>query len=167
MARRGKSKKHVGAQLIAPVLARADEMLERIAEAEGLIRDENVKMTNAIEDIKKLYMPEIEYWNRIAKSMETDLIVLMKENKGDLFDDRDQVDLEHGTLLYGKEDKVSIPRDALEKIKAQGWKEAIKVAESIDRAVVETWPVERLVVIGAERKPVEVFDWEIKKAEAI
>ena len=149
------------------ILTQADDLLAKIAETERLIKFESGEMGKEIEAIKEKYESQFVYLQRILKSQETDLIVLMKENKIRIFDDRDQVDLEHGILLYGKEDKVSIPRDALAKIKAQGWKEAIKVAESVDRAVVETWPIERLVLIGAEKKPVEVFDYEIKQSATL
>jgi hypothetical protein len=144
------------------ILTQADDLLAKIAETKGLFKFETGEMGKEVEAIKEKYGSQFDYLQRILKSQETDLIVLMKDNKVRIFDDRDQVDLEHGILLYGKEDKVSIPRDALAKIKAQGWKEAIKVAESVDRAVVETWPIERLVLIGAEKKPVEVFDYEIR-----
>ena len=81
-----------------------------------------------------------------------------------LFDGEDKVTLVYGILLYGKEYKVSIPRNAIKKIKAQGWEEeAIKTAESVDRAVVEKWPEERLVMIGAQRKPKETYSYELSE----
>jgi len=102
-----------------------------------------------------------EIKNRI-KHLDKDVKSLAKENKAVVFDGKDQVTLEHGILLWGKEKKVTIPRDALEKIEAQGWKEAVKIAKSVDRAVVEKWPVERLTVIGAVRKIMEKFSYELK-----
>jgi uncharacterized protein YpmB len=87
----------------------------------------------------------------------------MKSRQVPLFDGKDTLKLLHGILLYNKEDKVSIPRDALGKIKAQGWKEAILIAESVDRAVVQKWPDERLVMIGAKKKAKETYSYEVTK----
>lgn len=145
------------------ILTHADEMLMQIAEAQRDIGDESAKMTKEIEAIKEEYVLQLEYLTRRSKALEEDLIRLMKQNKGEIFDGTDQVDLEHGILLHGKEDKVSIPRDAVEKIEALGWGEkAIIIAKSVDRAIVEKWPVEKLTLIGAKKKPVETFEYEIK-----
>lgn len=91
---------------------------------------------------------------------EKNLLAIMKTNKTVLFEERDKIDLENGSLLYSRGSKVKIPRNALELIETQGWAEAIKVAKSVDRDLVDTWPDEKLAVIGAERKSVEEFDYE-------
>jgi len=144
------------------ILAQAEELLKRIGEAEALVGIENQKMAAEIEAIKEKY-DSLNYWGRITEGLKKGLVTLMKQNKGEIFDGTDQVDLEHGILLHGKEDKVSIPRDAVEKIEALGWGEkAIIIAKSVDRAIVEKWPVEKLTLIGAKKKPVETFEYEIK-----
>jgi len=115
-----------------------------------------------IERIRSQYSEKlVEYKTQIA-ALDKNIKSLAKKNKAEIFDGKDQVTLEHGILLWGKEKKVTIPRDALEKIEAQGWKEAVKIAKSVDRAVVEKWPVERLTVIGAVRKIMEKFSYELK-----
>jgi len=95
------------------------------------------------------------------KALDKEVKSLAKNNI-EIFDGKDQITLPHGILLHGKEKKVIIPKGALEKIEAQGWDEAIKIAKSIDRAVVEKWPVEKLVMIGAKRRTVETFNYELK-----
>jgi len=115
-----------------------------------------------IERIRSQYSEKlVEYKTQIA-ALDKNIKSLAKKNKAEIFDGKDQVTLDHGILLWGKEKKVTIPRDALEKIEAQGWKEAVKIAKSVDRAVVEKWPVERLTVIGAVRKIMEKFSYELK-----
>lgn len=57
---------------------------------------------------------------------------------------------------------MRIPRDALERIKAQGWREAVKTVESVDRGVVSEWPDSRLVMIGTKRRKVVEYNYEIQ-----
>jgi phage host-nuclease inhibitor protein Gam len=89
----------------------------------------------------------------------------MKSNKNVLFDGTDVVNLAHGSLIHSKVDKVTIPRDALATCKALEFTDVIKTVESLDREAVEKWPDEKLILIGAQRKPKEEFSYDLKKAE--
>lgn len=104
-----------------------------------------------------------------ARLAETDksLLKFMRVNKKILFREDDVVTLKSGALIHSEEDKVSIPRGALDQCKAQGFIEVIKTVESLDREAVEKWPDERLLLIGAERKPVEKFSYNIKKSSVL
>ena len=144
------------------ILAQADGYLASVARTEKELKALEEAAEAEIQAVHKRYGWRINQLKDIQKANEKTLVDLIRKNKKTVFDDTDQVDLVNGILLYGKEDKVSVPRDALEKIKAQGWDEAIKKTESVDRAVVEKWPIERLAVIGADRKPKETFSYEIK-----
>ena len=97
------------------------------------------------------------------KELSAELLKLMKAEKAELFQGREAVKVRGGLLLWTKGEKVSIPRDALLKIKEAGWMEAVKVVESVDRPVVEGWPDERLAVIGTKRKTVDNFSYELTK----
>lgn len=121
--------------------------------------------TAEVNAVLDKYSEEIGLLESQTKDLDKEIKSLAKKNKAEIFDGKDQVTLDHGILLWGKEKKVSIPRDALDKIESQGWTEAVKIAKSVDRSVVEKWPVERLTVIGAERKTVEKFSYEIKYDE--
>jgi len=144
------------------VLERAELLLTQIAAANDQIAWQERRVEEEMQAIRSRHEGPLAKFKEVREAYEKELIKFMKKHKAVLFDGTDQVDLKMGILLHGQEDKVKIPRNALEKIKAQGWKEAIKTAESVDREVVENWPDERLIVIGAERKPVEVFDYELK-----
>lgn len=96
------------------------------------------------------------------KEKEKEIMRLMKAEKADLFDGKDIVRLINGILLYSREFKVSIPRDALEKAEKLGLKEAIKIVKSLNRDIVKAWPDEKLVLIGAERKASDKFSYEVK-----
>lgn len=91
------------------------------------------------------------------------------KNRVELFGlEGDKVSLSHGIILYSKADKITIPKDAIDRITALGWKEGIKNVPTIDRPVIEAWNDEKLAAIGATKKPKEEISWElIKKAEAV
>ncbi len=90
------------------------------------------------------------------------IVKFMKAQKKVLFEDGEIVRLKNGALIYSKEPKVSIPRDALEKAEEAGFTEAIKIVKSLDRGIIETWPDEKLFLIGAERKSAEKYSYDIK-----
>ena len=139
-----------------------DERLKELGEITKEFETYQSVAEYEIERIRSQYSEKLAEYKAQIGELDKDIKSLAKKNKAEVFDGKDQVTLDHGILLWGKEKKVSIPRDALEKIEAQGWNEAIKIAKSVDRAVVEKWPVERLTVIGAARKIVEKFSYEIK-----
>ena len=139
----------------------ADKLLDAIGKATARLKTAEAEAEKEIEVVRAHYARGIDPLRDRLKALDKELITLMKSRCVPLFDGKDTLKLLHGILLYNKEDKVSIPRDALGKIKAQGWKEAILIAESVDRAVVEKWTDERLVVIGAKRKAKETYSYEI------
>jgi phage host-nuclease inhibitor protein Gam len=142
-----------------------DERLKQLGEITREFETYQSVAEYEIERIRSQYSEKLAEYKTQIDGLDKDIKSLARKNKAEVFDGKDQVNLEHGILLWGKEKKVSIPRDALDRIEAQGWTEAVKIAKSVDRAVVEKWPVERLTVIGAERKTVEKFSYEIKTDE--
>jgi len=135
-----------------------DELGRRSAELAAL----QEKAESEIAAVREKYGARIGRISDEIKDLDKEVKKLSKANV-EIFDGKDQLTLPHGILLHGKETKVTIPKGALEKIEAQGWDEAVKIAKSVDRAVVEKWPVERLVMIGAKRRKVETFNYELKK----
>ena len=140
----------------------ADRLLDDIGKITARLKTAEVEAEAEIETVRAHFARSIDPLRERLQGLDKELITLMKSRQVPLFDGRDTLKLLHGILLYNKEDKVSIPRDALEKIKGLGWKEAILIAESVNRAVVEKWPDERLVVIGAKRKEKKTYSYELK-----
>lgn len=143
-------------------LKKANGLLIRIGIRQRHLAELNQAVETRLQEIRSIYSANIQEDKAELEMLEKDLIALMKANKAALFDDTDQVNLEAGILLRGEEEKVKIPRNALELIEREGWDEAIKVAKTVDREVVEGWPDERLVIIGAERKPVVEYSYEVR-----
>ena len=140
----------------------ADQLLKDIGKTTARLQTSEAEAEKEIEVVRAHYARGIDPLRDRLKGLDKELITLMKSRRVPLFDGKDTLKLLHGILLYNKEDKVSIPRDALEKITAQGWKEAIIIAESVDRAVVQEWADERLVMIGAKRKAKETYSYELR-----
>ena len=139
----------------------ADEMLKNIGEVLKLRDQIQARADEAMREVTERYGKLLQPLNDRLKEKEKCIIALMKIGKKTFFAGTDIVRLENGVLIYNKEEKVKIPRDAVSRAEAEGLTDAIKIAKSLDRAVVETWPDEKLFLIGAERKLKDKFSYEI------
>lgn len=143
---------------------RADDILAGIREITGAIGMLTGEYNAALEAMQSRFEERLKPLREDLSADEKALISLMKKEKRTLFADGiGTVRLANGSLIYNVEDKVSIPRDALAKCEALGFKDVVKIAKSLDRDAVEQWPDERLILIGAERKPKEEFSYDLKK----
>lgn len=140
----------------------ANELLAKISLMAHQLDRIDAEAERELEIVRGLYSAQADPIRETIDTLEKALIKLMKTHKAEVFDGKDTVSLAHGILLYAREMKVSIPKGALEQIEEAGWSEAIRIAKSIDRAVVEKWPDERLAVIGAQKKPKETYTYELK-----
>jgi len=141
----------------------AEEFLQMVRAHQEILESTRAQAEAEMEEVRKKYAEKIEQEESEVEALDKELVRFMRTNSGALFVGRDQVTLDSGILVYGEKERVQIPRDALAQIKAQGWTEAVKVAESVDRSVVEKWPTERLAVIGARKKTVRTYSYELKE----
>jgi len=142
----------------------ADRILGDIRNLSRTIAAIESEANEAMREISERYEARLRSLKQELAVRDKAIVKLMKANKRVLFTEGEIVRLGNGALVYSKEPKVSIPRDALEKAEDAGFTDAIKIVKSLDRGIVETWPDEKLFLIGAERKPVEKFSYDIKKA---
>lgn len=140
-----------------------NERLAELADCMQTLRLIQADAEREIEKVRARYADGITMLKDRVAALDKEIKGLSKANKALIFDGKDKAVLDHGILLYGKQRKVSIPRDALSRIKGKGWLDGIKVVESVNRPVVEQWPDERLAVIGARRRLVETFSYELKE----
>jgi hypothetical protein len=140
----------------------ADAMLEDIAQTTAQVEALEAKAEVEIQAIQERCGPKIQELRDYLAGLDKDIRKLMKKEVAAIFEGEDKVAFPHGWLIHGREDHVTIPRDALQKLEALGWAEAIKIAKSVDRDLVEKWPVEKLFAIGAERNPVDKWAYEVK-----
>lgn len=144
------------------VRKKADEMLGTIQMYSDQLEAKQAKLEADLAVIRAGYTADLETLTEGKGHFEKTLKKFALKNRVDLFGvDGDKVSLSHGIILYAKADKVTIPKDAIDRITALGWKEGIKNVPTIDRPVIEAWNEEKLAAIGATKKPKEVISWEL------
>lgn len=159
----GKKKTEVRGQM-SEVRDKADEMLAAVGACELEVVNIEAEIEDAISKIREQYAGNLAALKEMKTDAEKALKKFALKNRVDLFGiDGDKVSLSHGIILYSKADKVTIPKDAIDRITALGWKEGIKDVPTIDRPVIEAWNDEKLAAIGATKKPKEEISWELKK----
>lgn len=144
------------------IAGEADRYLNQLETLEISLSNILTLIEMEIKAVQKKYAIDLAIVNDQKKVVEKDLKIFAKKNKKNLFGESDKVFLTHGILLYSEEDKVTIPRDALEKIEALGWKDGIKTEKNIDRPAIEKWNDEKLAAIGASKKLKREISWELK-----
>lgn len=148
---------------IGKVCADAEELLLAIAVSQTGIDLLTEQFNGEVELLKARFEGMMAPMKAAVEREEKALQGLMKAHRAVLFDGTDVVRLANGTLIRTSGDKVTIPKTALAKCEELGFTEVVKIAKSLDRAVVEKWPDERLFLIGAKRKPDEKFEYELSK----
>lgn len=138
-----------------------DGLLENLADAMNRLARVEADIEAEMEEVRAKYAAALRFYQRLIQESEHSLMQFMKQNRDELFADKDKVELLHGLLLYARGPHVSIPRNALGKIEEMGWIEAVRVAKSVARDVVQQWPDERLEVIGAKRTIKETYSYEL------
>jgi len=142
--------------------ALADSMLARIAEDTRKIDELTAEYNAAVSRLIAEYEARLAPLKQSVIHEEKNLTALMRAARAELFDGRDTVSLPHGVLYHSIVERVIIHRDALAKCEELGFFEAVKIVKSLDREVVERWPDERLMLIGAERKTKEEFSYDVR-----
>ncbi len=165
-------------RLLAEVAAAKSSRLR--AEADLAAEEERLKELSPFwESLETAYLEELK--------RETEAIASLKafetDNKWELFAPPTlaphsiKTELPGGDLFYSLEEHVVRPRkvDVLANIEEfaeleiyglgdyQGFARAIKIAKSVDWDLLKTWPQERLLLVGTEKKPKEVFTFELRK----
>jgi hypothetical protein len=144
--------------------ARADGLLATIGELEARIGAHSGHLAAQIKSIQQTAAQVIDPLQQALEMAVKELMALMKTDTLALFDGADKIALDHGALLHSRQPRVTIPRDAVGKIKDMGWVEALKIVETVNREVVEAWSDEQLFAIGAARKLVDRFAYETLSA---
>ncbi len=145
---------------------RADEILAVITTTSSMMKITEDALAQAIESLQDRYGAEIEGYKIIIKDKEKELIALMKKHTGEVFDGEDRVDLDHGSLLYAIEERVKKARGVLAKLEEFKFEEAIERSAKVNWDVLEKWPVEKLILVGTERKRTEEYTYELEEAKS-
>ncbi|MEW6264930.1 MAG: host-nuclease inhibitor Gam family protein [Thermodesulfobacteriota bacterium] len=143
-------------------LEAADRLLAEIAVLSERVLVQEAEAEAEMESVRRKYRTVDDLRARLGE-LDRELKSLMKDRQNDIFLGQDKVSVRHGLLFHCRELKVFLPRGALGRLKELGWREAIRVAESVNRSVVEKWNAGRLAAIGAGRREVVRFAYEVRK----
>ncbi|MFH1139927.1 MAG: host-nuclease inhibitor Gam family protein [Pseudomonadota bacterium] len=138
----------------------AEALLARLGRLAARIAALEFKVHAEMESIRARH-PQLGELRFESEILDARLKDLLKSERQAIFAGRDKVVLRSGILLRGLEQKMAIPRNALNLIKELGWVEGLRVSEALNRAVVESWPPDRLAVIGVKMREVEKFAYEV------
>lgn len=141
---------------------RADEILAVIATTSSVMKITEDALSETIKSLQEQYGAELEGYRTIIKDKEKELIALMKENTGEVFEGEDRVDLDNGSLLYAIEKRVKKARGVLAKLEELKFEEAIERSAKVKWDVLEEWPIEKLILVGTERKRTEEYTYELR-----
>jgi len=141
----------------------ADDLLADIRNLSESITALENSHNAQIKCLTALCVAQITPLKEDLATQEKAIIALMKKERKTLFDGTDVVQLENGALIHEVGDHVHIPKGALAKCKELEFLDVIKTVESLNRDAIEKWKDEKLLLIGAERKPTETFSYDLKK----
>ncbi|MBI4643921.1 MAG: host-nuclease inhibitor Gam family protein [Deltaproteobacteria bacterium] len=173
-----------------PAHAEADRLLrvleterESFAESQRLFTDEFERLKKS-SPVWQGLEGDCRYYEMRMGLAEKKLKKFLEEQKQDLFSptgmapESIKTEVSHGDLFYSLDYAVIKPRkvDVLANIEEyalleiyglgdyRGFAEAVKVAKSVNWDLLKTWPQERLIMVGTEKKPKETFTFDLREA---
>lgn len=156
--------KKVAKKQLSDIKNEAQDILASIAQDMNTTEQATADYNRIVGPMTERYSKFLEEMQKHISEDEKKLISLMKKNQGTLFADADVINLISGSLIRNEDEKVHIPQSALQACKDNGFDDVIKVKESLNRDKIEKWTDAKLVLIGAERKPIVEFKYDIVKA---
>jgi phage host-nuclease inhibitor protein Gam len=112
------------------------------------------EMERRLADVRAEYAQQIERCKAELDRLDKTIKKQAKRHDAELFptdEPESWLRLRHGTLIRTIEQRVKRARGVLEHLEELGRLEAVKVAKSVDWAVLETWPDPDLEAVGTER----------------
>lgn len=136
--------------------------LEQLALLWNDLMKKTTSYGEAIEAVKEQHEAGMSELRAQIEALEKKLKAYMEKHSAEIFEGEDRVELENGSLLFNVEYRVKQARGVLKKLEELGIDEAIEVSKKVKWDELEKWPVERLVMVGTEKKRKEIFDYELK-----
>lgn len=144
------------------ILAEADRLLLELGETERELDRLTAAMEAEVARLREVWVQRLAPLEQAKKRLEDEVLGLAKRHREELFPGPSwRVELRHGALLYEVERRVKRAKGMLEKLKEAGFLEAIRVAESVDWDRLESWPEERLRLVGTARVTKERYAYEV------
>lgn len=142
-------------------LAELGEIKRRI---DGIETEMNEKIDQAKMEAGALCAP----LQARREALESGVLAFAEYNREELFQKKKSLELDFGSIGYRKSTSIKTLAKTtwamvLGRIKELKFTEAIRTKEDVNREVLQTWPDERLVLVGAKRVEEDTFWIELKE----
>ncbi len=149
----------------------ANDAIREIGELKRVVADIENRMNDDIAAIKSGAAEDAAPHRTRLEALENGVYAFAELKKNDLFDDkRRSVKLDFGIIGYRRSHEISTGkgftwRAVLAKLKELAFAEAIRIKEEPDKEIMKSWPVERLNLVGCEKKEKDTFWYEIDEVK--
>lgn len=153
-------------------LQQADAVLVEIAALNRQVTAIEADLNAAIDDLKQDAAEEAEPFNARIKELGAGLKAFAGYHKSELFADKKTLDLTHGHIGYRKTTTLKTqPKHTwqmvLGRLKDLSLVAGIRTKEEVNKDELNTWPKERLELIGAYRAETDEFWYEISTEDLL
>jgi len=151
--------------------AEADRVLEELADLERQANVVKNALNEAIDQAKARAAEDMVEIGTRVKVLEAALSGFALANKSTLFKDKKSLELDFGTLSFRRSSKIVTAGKGvtwemvLEKIKDQGYSEAIRIKEEVNKEALAGWDDDKLGQIAVKRKTEDSFGYELKQQD--
>ncbi|MBF0212018.1 MAG: host-nuclease inhibitor Gam family protein [Magnetococcales bacterium] len=148
-------------------LQEANTVLGEIAQLKRSIDAIEADMNDTIDRIKRSAEAFSAPRRARLDALTNGLLAFAEFNKESLFTKKRALELSFGMLGFRRSSELK-PQgrgtwaQVLDKIKALGMAEALRVREEVNRETLRAWPEERLGVLGVRRVEKDLFWYELK-----
>jgi len=151
-------------------LTEANRVLAEIGALKRQIEQVNASLSDDIDRLKADAEAKAAPLQSRLACMENGLLAFAEYNKEEVFVERRSRELTFGTLGYRRSTEIAAkPKHTmamvLGKLKELSFAGAIRIQESVNKDELQTWPDERLDLVGARRVKKDTFWYEVKEEE--
>jgi phage host-nuclease inhibitor protein Gam len=141
---------------------KADELLAEIADYTEMLKAVETEAEEELQAVKDKYAVNFNDLKDQIAGANKEILKLMKKNTTEIFEGESRIELDHGSLLFTIEERVKKAHGVLERLEELGFEDALEISKKVKWDELEKWPVEKLIMIGTERKRKELFTYELK-----
>lgn len=145
-----------------PAHAQMDSLLMEMGELKAEVDREQAEAEASLARAKEFYRDNLVVLKKRAERLHKQILSQAKKRRDQLFDGKDLVDLPHGILLHQVKEQVKKAAAVLAKLEEYGLEEGLHREVSVNWEVLESWPDEKLLMVGTERVRKELFAYELK-----
>lgn len=165
------ARKSVIPSVLVGSLADADKVLQELAELQRRENSIANTLNEKVDAAKAEAADKMGEVNTRRKILEAALSGYAITNKSELFKTKKSLDLDFGTLSFRASTSVVTAGSTvkwamvLDKIKEKAFADGIRTKEEIDKEALMKWSDEKLAQVGAKKKTVDTFGYELKQQE--